>query len=102
MKKKDKTIRKFLLNETGIEISPFLEHLILTPAKTERINNADLVKIVKEYAPIYQKHRGVLDGPQEMQRISIFEIFLICRLTNKPELQKILEGEKHMLKNERV
>ena len=39
---------------------------------------------------------GVLDGPQEMQRISIFEIFLLGRLTNKPELRKSLEGEKHI------
>ena len=68
-----------------------LENLILNPQKLQGVNNADLERIVKEYASIYQKRRIVLDGEKEWSQIATFELFLFCRLTNKSELRKIFE-----------
>ena len=93
LKKKDKTIYNYILKEAGIEISPVLEHLILNPTKISALNNIALEQIVNEYAPIYQKYRYVIDGPRELNRIAVFEMFLLGRLTNKIELQKVLDGE---------
>lgn len=92
MKKKDKRIFNFISEEVGIEISPVLEHLILNPTKIDKLNSIALEKVVKEFAPIYQKYMYVLDGPEELQKISIFEMFLLCRLTNKSELKQLLTG----------
>ena len=93
LKKKDKMIYNYILKEVGIEISPVLEHLILNPTKIETLNNIALEKIVNEFAPIYQKYRYVIDGPRELNRIAVFEMFLLGRLTNKIELQKVLDGD---------
>lgn len=69
-----------------------LESLIKNPQKVEMLNNSDLEKVVKEFAPIYQKYRYVLDGSEEISKINIFAVYLLCRLTNKPQLEKILTG----------
>ena len=81
----------FMLEQYGFKISPMLEHLILNPLKLQGVNNADLERIVKEYASIYQKRRIVLDGEKEWQQIAIFELVLFYKQTNKSELRKIFE-----------
>ncbi len=91
MKKKDKTTFNFILSEIGIEISPVLESLIAKPQKIELLNNMALEQVVKEFAPIHKKYKYTLDGPSELRPITIFEVYLMCRLTNKPHLQKILD-----------
>lgn len=89
---KNKTIFNFVLNNDGIAISPMLESLIENPGKVETLNNVTLEQAVKEFAPIYQKYRYVLDGSEEILKINIFTIHPMCRLTNKPQLEKILTG----------
>ena len=91
MKKKDNAVFNFILKETGIKISPFLQSLISNPRKIESLNNITLEEVVKEFAPIYKKYKHTLDGPNELSEIAIFEVFLMCRLNNKPNLQKILD-----------
>lgn len=61
MSKKNNSIFNFVLNNDGIEISPMLESLIENPGKVETLNNVTLEQVVKEFAPIYQKYRYVLD-----------------------------------------
>lgn len=46
--------------------------------------------IVVEYEPIFRRFRGMLDGPQERSWLVDFEIFLMCRIAHKPDLEKIL------------
>ena len=92
MKKNDRTVFNFILKEVGIEITPLLESLIANPQKLSTLNNMALEQIVKEFAPIYKKYRHYLDGPHELSLISNFEMSLMWRLNNKPELQKILDN----------
>lgn len=63
---------------------------IFHPNRLSTLNNTALKDIVIEYAPIYNKYRYMLDGPSEQNQISYFTIALMCRVTNKPELQAIL------------
>ncbi len=92
MKKNDRTVFNFILKEVGIEITPLLESLIANPQKLSTLNNVALERVVKEFAPIYKKYRHYLDGPHELSLISNFEMSLMWRLNNKPELQKILDN----------
>jgi hypothetical protein len=92
MKKKDRKIFDFILREVGIEITPFLESLIANPQKLSTLNNMALEQVVKEFAPVYKKYKHFLDGPHELTLISSFEISLMWRLNNKPELRKILDN----------
>jgi hypothetical protein len=92
MKKKDRKIFDFILREVGIEITPFLESLIANPQKLSTLNNMALEQVVKEFAPVYQKYKHFFDGPHELTLISSFEISLMWRLNNKPELRKILDN----------
>ena len=91
MKNKHTVIFEFISEETGIKISPFLESVILKPQKITLLNNIDLEKIVKEFAPISKKYKHTLDGPSELRTIHIFEMYLMCRICNKLHLQKLLE-----------
>ena len=90
MKKNDDTFN-FILKEMGIEISPLLQSAIANPQKLQALSNADLEKVVKEFAPICKKYNHILDGPIELRPVNTFKLFLLCRLNNKPHLQKILE-----------
>lgn len=92
MKKNDRKIFNFIFREVGIEITPFLESLIANPQKLSTLNNIALEQVVKEFAPVYQKYKHFLDGPHELTLISSFEISLMWRLNNKPELRKILDN----------
>ena len=91
MKKKDNAVFDFILKETGIKISPFLQSLILNPRKIGTLNNIALKQVVEEFAPIYKKYKHVLDGSKELSQILEFKFFLIYRLLNKPDLQKKLD-----------
>lgn len=71
-----------------------LEHFILHYEKISTLNNVALEGIVREYAPIYQKFRGMLDGPIERQHIVSFEVSLLCRLNNKIELRNVFDGDR--------
>ena len=86
MKNKDKIAFNFIFQNFGIEISPFLEHVIANPQILYKLNNALLKRVVVEFAPIYQKH--FLDGPNQLAR---FKMSLFCRVMNKPELLNLLE-----------
>lgn len=54
------------------------------------LNNVALKKIVIEYAPIFEKHRYMLDGPSELDQLACFDLVLMWRIGNKPELKSIL------------
>ena len=68
-----------------------LKKIKYIPLKFQRLNNADLERIAKEYANIRIKRGIILDGSREYSQIATFELFLFCRLTNKSELRKIFE-----------
>lgn len=91
MKKKDNAVSNYILKDIGIKISPFLQSLISNPSKITTLNNIALEEVVKEFAPIYKKCKYTLDGPNELTKIVIFEVFLMRRLNNKPDLQKMLD-----------
>lgn len=95
IKKKDKTIHNYIQKEIGIEISPFLEYLLKNPFKVEHLRCTDLEKVVKEYAPIHRWIGHRLDGPREMYPILNFELSLLLKTYNKPEIKKMLEDYKH-------
>ena len=94
MKKKDNAVFNFILKETGIKISPFLQSLISNPRKIETLNNIALKQVVEEFAPICKKYKHVLDGSKELSQILEFKFLLIYRLHNKPDLLKILDEWK--------
>ncbi len=89
-KQKNLQIKKFIADETGIQISEYLSTLICNPHRLVNANNADLEKIVKEFAPIYQRFRGTLDGSGELQEIMLFSLNLQCRIGNKSALLQLL------------
>ena len=90
MKKIDETF-KFIYKEMGIEISPFLQSVIANPQKIQTFRNTDLEKIVREFAPICKKYNHILDGPIELRPVNTLKLYLLCRLSNKPHLQKMFE-----------
>lgn len=83
-------MQNYIKETTGITVSKMLLAFIMNPQKLEGLNNSALKDIVIEYAPIFNKYRGMLDGPSEQSQISFFSIALMCRITNKPELKSIL------------
>lgn len=80
-------VKNYIKEETGIDVSKKLLAFIMNPHKLESLNNIALKEIVIEYAPIYQRFRFMLDGPNWL---ASFNLSLICRITHKPELEKIL------------
>ena len=87
---KQQAVKEYINEETGIIVSKKLLSFIMNPQKLEGLNNIALKEIVIEYAPIYQRFRFMLDGPQERSWLVFFEISLMCRISHKPELVKIL------------
>ncbi|MBR1824268.1 MAG: hypothetical protein IJ779_08565 [Ruminococcus sp.] len=87
---KQQAVKEYINEETGIIVSKKLLSFIMNPQKLEGLNNIALKEIVIEYAPIYQRFRFMLDGPQERSWLVFFEISLMCRISHKPELEKIL------------
>jgi len=63
---------------------------IIEPNRMTTLNNAALKKIVIEYAPIFEKHRYMLDGSSELDQLACFDLVLMWRIENKPELKSIL------------
>lgn len=86
-----KTILNFILQNFGIEISPFLQNMISKSQSLNDLNNTALKQVVIEFAPIYQRH--ILDGPNWLAH---FHMSLFCSVMNKPDLLKILEGNKNV------
>ena len=62
---------------------------IIEPNRITTLNNVALKKIV-EYAPIFEKHRYMLDGLSELDQLACFDLVLMWRIENKPELKSIL------------
>ena len=91
---KQQSIQHYIKEETGIDISKNLLAFVMNPKKLEGLNNIALRKIVIEYAPIYQRFRFMIDGPQERSWLAAFEIFLMCRIAHKPDLEKILKSSE--------
>ena len=63
---------------------------IIEPNRITMLNNVALKKIVIEYASIFEKHRYMLDGPSELDQLACFDLVLMWRIGNKPELKSIL------------
>ncbi len=80
-------IKNYIKEETGIEVSKKLLAFIMNPQKLVGLNNNALKEIVIEYAPIYQRFKFMLDGPNWL---ASFNLSLSCRIAHKPELEKIL------------
>ena len=80
-------IQDYIQKETGISVTQQLLAFIMNPQKLNNLNNKALKEIVIEYAPIYQRFRFMLDGPNWL---ASFNVSLICRIANKPELEKLL------------
>jgi hypothetical protein len=87
-------VKKYIEEETGIVVSKNLLAFIMNPQKLEGLNNSALKDIVVEYQPIFRRFRGMLDGPTEREQLAIFEISLMCRITHKPDLEKILKSSE--------
>ena len=83
-------VKKYIEEETGIVVSKNLLAFIMNPQKPEGLNNCALKDIVVEYEPIFRRFRGMLDGPPERNWLVSFDIFLMCRISHKPDLEKIL------------
>lgn len=84
---KHQDVKNLIKEGTGIDISKKLLAFITNPRKLEGLNNVALKEIVIEYAPIYQRFRFMLDGPNWL---ASFNLSLRCRIANKPELEKLL------------
>lgn len=84
-------IQKYIEEETGVVVSKMLLSFIMNPQKLDGLNNKALKDIVIEYAPIFKRFRGMLDGPSEQTVLVTFDLFLMCRIANKPELNAILD-----------
>ena len=84
----DKELQKYIREETGTTASKMLICFIQNPRKLNGLNNEALKNIITEYAPVFNKFRYMLDGPNE---IGSFNLMLYCRIANKPELMSILE-----------
>lgn len=80
-------VKNYIKEETGIDISKNLLAFIMNPQKLEGLNNSALNDIVIEYAPIFKKLGGMLDGPNWL---ASFNLSLKCRISHKPELERIL------------
>ena len=81
------TVKRYIKEETEIDVSKKLLAFITNPHKLEGLNYKALKEIVIEYAPIYQRFRFMLDGPNWL---ALFNLSLRCRIAHKPELEKIL------------
>ena len=84
---KKQNLFKYIKDTTGLSVSKMLLSFIIEPNRITTLNNVSLKKIVIEYASIFEKHRYMLDGPSE---IDCFDLVLMWRIGNKPELKSIL------------
>lgn len=83
-------VKNYIREETGIVVSKKLLAYIMKPQKLNGLNSDALRDIVIEYEPIFKRFRWMLDGPAERELLAFFELSLMCRITHKPELEKIL------------
>ncbi len=83
-------ISNYIKDKTGITPSKKLLSFIAEPSKLHSLNNVALKEIVIEYAPIFNKFRGMLDDPLEAQILAHFEIYLLNRIAHKPDMKSIL------------
>ncbi|RGF96795.1 hypothetical protein DXA10_03355 [Firmicutes bacterium AM55-24TS] len=60
---KKQNLFKYIKDTTGLSVSKMLLSFIIEPNRITTLNNVALKKIVIEYAPIFEKHRYMLDGP---------------------------------------
>ena len=84
---KQQAIQNFIKENTGIDVSKKLLAFIMDPQKLNGLNNIALKEIVVEYAPIFKRIGQILDGPNWL---AFFNLSLRCRISHKPELEKIL------------
>lgn len=87
---KNQNLFKYIKDTTGLSVSKMLLSFIIEPNRITTLNNVSLKKIVIEYAPIFEKHRYMLDGPSELDQLACFDLVLMWRIGNKPELKSIL------------
>ena len=87
---KKQNLFKYIKDTTGLSVSKMLLSFIIEPNRITMLNNVALKKIVIEYAPIFEKHRYMLDGPSELDQLACFDLVLMWRIVNKPELKSIL------------
>lgn len=67
---KQQTMLNYIKDTTGVTISKMLLSFILEPSRLATINNAVLKNIVIEYAPVFNKYRGMLDSFSEQNQIA--------------------------------